>query len=150
VKADPRNVPLPHHRRIIREMEREQRAETAWPRQLQIAGLIFVAVLFVQASAWDEKDFALLSAEAAQARANAARYLVEHSGYQDVAYKATPFNCRAPLPDERLVMQLANPRDPGKGYRCTYWLAGLDRNRATVTWSRSPDVVRYVDLRKRP
>lgn len=144
-----RNLPLPHHRRFVRELEREKGREMSLPRQWQIAGVIFVGVLFLQVSAWDEKDRAELRAKAEEARANGVRYLVEHSGYR-TPYLATPFHCRAPLADERLVMQLADARDPGKGYRCTYWMRGLDRNVATVTWSRSPDVVRYVDLRKKP
>jgi hypothetical protein len=143
-----RNLPLPHHRRTVRELQREEREHKEVSRELQIVGAVFVCVLIVQMPVWDEEERSQFRAEADHAHENAVRYLVERSGYRDVY--ASAFHCRAPLEDERLVMQLANPRDPGKGYRCTYWMKGLDQSQATVTWSRSPDVVRYVDLRKAP
>ena len=115
-----------------------------WSEQKAFFAVIIVAILFGQVSAWDEKDFAELREEARQARTNAVRYLVEESGERGVY--ASDFHCRAPLHGERLVMQHANPRDPGKGYRCTYWITSFraQDHYAQVTWSRSPDVIKAL------
>lgn len=112
-----------------------------WRNQKIFAGALFLAIAWLQLSAWDEKDLAELRAKAERARADGVRYLVEQSQYRD-AY-VSEFHCRAPRKGEQLVMQHADPRDPGKGYRCTTRLLGW-RNEgvATVTWSRSPEVVR--------
>lgn len=112
----------------------------SWRNQKLFALLALIAVLYLQASAWDDRDLANLRAEAEAAKADGVRYLVEQSGYRPVAY-ASAFHCRAPVKGERLTMQHANPREPGKGYRCTYWLTTHPAEQvATVTWSRSPDL----------
>jgi hypothetical protein len=115
--------------------------DMTWSQQRSFLAIILVAVMGLQMSAWDERDFADMRARAERAKANAVRYVVEESGYR--APTASDFHCRAPLKGERLVMQHANPREPGKGYRCTYYRNDrpLDSNVATVTWSRSPEVV---------
>lgn len=117
--------------------------ETRFSRQLQVFALLMVAVIWVQVSAWDEKDFAALQHEAEIAKANGVRYLVEHSGYRDPW--VSDFHCRVPLRGERLVMQLATPSDPGRGYRCTYWIteARDAAGHARVTWSRSAVEMRF-------
>jgi hypothetical protein len=121
-----------------------------WGQQKAFFGVIVVAIAYLQVSAWDEKDLAELREDAERAKANAVRYLIEESGYRNVS--ASAFHCRAPLKDERLVMQHANPRDPGKGYRCTYWLIAQrqDKGYATVTWSRSPEIVRELPPKRAP
>lgn len=125
--------------------------DKSWSTQLQLFGLLVVAVIWVQLSAWDEKDYEQLRAEAEHAKADGVRYLVERSGYAPVAW-TSDFHCRTPRKGERLVMQLANPRDPGKGFRCTYWLPPtVDLpSRAEVTWSRSPGVVMRLSSDGRP
>lgn len=112
-------------------------------------GKLFAAVLFVvtvglMLSAWDEKDFAELRAEAQAAKENLARIAVEQSGYTHF-YNAGA-HCRAPGKDERLEMTLARPGEPGKGYRCVYWQRDMPGfgMRKWVTWSRSPGTVLVV------
>lgn len=113
----------------------------SWPAWCSALGAIFVAVLFVQVSSWDDEDFARMRAQAEQVKQSGVRYVVEKSGYRDAAY-ASAFHCRAPVHGERLVMQLASEREPGRGYRCVYWVSdrGGDRPRANVTWSRAPEL----------
>lgn len=119
----------------------------SWGRQKVFAVLVLLGAIWVVMSGWDEKDFAQLRAEARQAKADGVRYLVEESGYRPVAY-ASAFHCRAPLKGERLVMQHASERDPGKGYRCTYWLGKTGDT--TVIWSRSPRLAQQFVSRNVP
>lgn len=106
-----------------------------------LAAALFVATLGLMASAWDERDFAELRAEAQAAKEALARLAVEYSGYSHF-YNAAE-HCRVPSKDERLEMVLAHPDEPGNGYRCLYWRRHLPGYgmRQTVTWSRSPRVV---------
>jgi hypothetical protein len=101
------------------------------------AAVLIVATLGLMASAWDERDFAELRAEATAAKEGLARLAVEHSGYTHFYNVAA--HCRVPGKDERLEMVLADPGEPGKGYRCMYWQRSIPgyRMRATATWSRS-------------
>jgi hypothetical protein len=102
------------------------------------AAVLMVATLALMASAWDDKELAELRAEATAWKEGLARYAVEQSGYTHFYNVAE--HCRVPGKGERLEMVLADPRDPGKGYRCVYWQRSMPgyRMRATVTWSRSP------------
>ncbi len=96
---------------------------------------IFVVLALALVSRWDEEDLASL-------QATAAKIAVENSLRRE--YFASDFHCRAPRKGERLLMQHAALGEPGKGYRCTYViLSPLEPGprRATITWSRSPDVV---------
>ena len=123
--------------------------DMSWSQQKAFAGVVLVGILYLQVSAWDEADFARLREDAARAKADGVRYLVEQSGHRD-AY-ASAFHCRAPRKGERLAMQHADARDPGKGYRCTYWMLPTRNGQPlTVTWSRSPEVVRGIHTRIAP
>src|SRR5258706_16463983 len=94
-----------------------------WSQQRSFLAVVLVLVAGVQLSAWDERDFAEMRAEALvraeRAKADAVRYVVEESGYRHPT--ASDFHCRAPVKGERLVMQHVNPREPGRGYRCASW-----------------------------
>jgi hypothetical protein len=52
-----------------------------WSQQPRLA-VVLVGVLYLQVSAWDERDLAELRERAARAKANAVRYVVEQSGYR--------------------------------------------------------------------
>lgn len=119
----------------------------SWSQQKAFAGVVLVGILYLQVSAWDEADLRELRAQAERAKADGVRYLVEKSGYRDAFVNG--FHCRAPRKGERLVMQHADPRDPGKGYRCTYWMLPTRNGQPlTVTWSRSPEVVRHIAVER--
>lgn len=119
----------------------------SWERQKVFTLIVLLGAIWVAMSAWDERDFAELRAEAQRAKADGVRYLVEESGYRPAAYESA-FHCHAPRKGERLVMQFASPRDPGKGYRCTYWLVASGDT--TVTWSRSPELTAHYVSRNLP
>jgi hypothetical protein len=116
--------------------------------------IAFVAIAFLVVSKWDAEALEEMRAVAANAPASAARYVaglkqqalmyaVEEAGHRE--YFASGLHCRVPLRGERLVMQHAAPADPGKGYRCVYWLPSQPAI-ATATWSRSPELVQALPL----
>jgi hypothetical protein len=111
-----------------------------WSEQKAVAGVVLVGILFLQASAWDERDLAQLREEAAGAQESGVRYLVEHSNYREAL--KSDYHCRPPVVGERLVMQVANAKEAGRGFRCEYFAhrkgAG---DMKTTTWSRSPELV---------
>ena len=127
-------------------------------RHLLLLAVVFFTVAFIAMSKWDEEDFARMRAEAVNAPTHAVhavatvkqdflRYAVEESNHRE--YFASDFHCRAPLKGERLEMQHASPRDPGKGYRCLYRIVQQPPGVtpvANVTWSRSPEVKETIAI----
>lgn len=127
-------------------------------RHLLALAVIFLTVALIATSKWDEEDFAQMRAEAVQAPQRAARYVadakqhalmyaIEESNHRE--YFASDFHCRAPQKGERLEMQHAATNEPGRGYRCLYRVLMQPPGvtpRATVTWSRSPEVKEVVAI----
>ena len=111
------------------EFDRNEAENRAWRVKLILASLAAgVALLAVQN--FDRRDF--------DAAVDASlKYLAENTSYR--SYVLTEEHCRAPREGERLVMELAKPREPGKGFRCTYWEHvgyGLAPQMAELKYSR--------------
>lgn len=126
-------------------------------RRFAVLAAAFLTVAFVAVQKWDEEALEEMRAEAARAPARAiayaadlkreaVMYAIEESGHQQPF--ASDFHCRVPVRGERLSMQHANPRDPGRGFRCVYWLTTqrTDPPLATFTWSRSPELTRTAPM----
>ena len=118
-------------------------------RHSAILAVAFLAGAYLLVSKWDQDAAEELAAEAARTPARTAAYLgdlkqralmyaVEEAGHRE--YFASALHCRAPIRGERLVMQHAAPRDPGRGYRCVYWITSPVLERESVTWSRNPEL----------
>lgn len=117
-------------------------------------GAACVAVAFVIiGTAWDREDVREATDRARRSAAlwkdHAIKWAVEK--YATREYFASDFHCALPLQGERLVMQAASPRDPGKGYRCTYYVMQQRPDRepvAVMTWSRSESLVAVVPVKR--
>jgi hypothetical protein len=111
-----------------------------WSEQKAVAGVVLVGVLFLQVSAWDERDLAQLREEGGAPRRAACATWSRHSNYREAL--KSDFHCRAPVVGERLVMQVANAKDAGRGFRCEYFAHRKgEGDMKTTTWSRSPELV---------
>ena len=132
----------------MRPMATRRRHDDISHPKLFAAACVLVT-LGITVSAWDEQDLAELRRESEARKENAARWLVEQTG--QTGYYDAVKHCRAPGKDERLVMQLAAPDEPGKGYRCAYWARGARGlvMGAEVEYSRSPDVKLVGQVRPR-
>jgi hypothetical protein len=89
------------------------------------------------------------SAKTATWKDHAIKWAVEQYGSRE--YFASDFHCALPIEGERLVMEAASPEDPGKGYRCVYYVMQQRPDRvpvATMTWSRSEDLVAVVPVER--
>lgn len=106
------------------------------PNLLAVAA--FLATAFVAVSAWDEQAMAELEVQGRAAKERALRWAVEETGRREL-YQVNA-HCAVPNRGERLQVQHADPRDPGRGYRCTYYsLARRTPTTTFVTWSRDID-----------
>ena len=91
---------------------RYQRARARIAKFKLAASLVFLVAAFVAVSAWDQQALEALKQESL-------KRLAENTTYRD--YLVNDKHCPAPVKDEHLMMELAEPSDPGKGYRCMYW-----------------------------
>lgn len=79
-----------------------------------IRALVVLAVIFyiwVLVSKWDQEAFVV-------AVDDWLRQAAEQADFRP--YFTTAKHCRVPFAGEVLVMQLAKPDEPGKGFRCSY------------------------------
>jgi hypothetical protein len=102
--------------------------------------VLFFFVALVGLSYLDEPAMERIEAETAAARERAIRIAVEDSNMR--VYFRSDMHCRVPVKGERLDMQLADTKDPGQGYRCTYYskIKGWGGVVRHVEFSRSPAV----------
>jgi hypothetical protein len=111
------------------EFDRNKAENRAWRVKLILASLA-AGLAMIAVQRFDRMDFD-------RAVDASLKYLAENTDYR--SYVLTEEHCRAPRAGERLVMELAKPREPGKGYRCTYWQNvgyGLAPQMAELTYSR--------------
>lgn len=93
------------------EFARNKAEDRAWTTRLIVASII-VGLAMIAVQHFDRADY--------DAAVDASlKYLAENTQYR--SYVLTEEHCRAPRAGERLVMELAKPKEPGNGYRCTYW-----------------------------